>query len=166
MPYSAYSGTSTDLPVITLASGRTIPIFRLDIGSGTAENQVTTTMPVTGPLTDAQLRAAVIPVSVPAGVVVTADVPSPNTWVDFTNVTVTQAAAIQVLAANTNRRYASVCNVGAQPCWMGPSAAEISDTQGPWYVPTLATVFVDGRFAVFARATSAGTTTIAPAEYL
>lgn len=83
-------------------------------GSGTAL-PVSGTVTATGPLTDAQLRAAVVPVSLPAGGAMT----------DRSGTIAAGGTAQQVAASNAARRYLLIQNLSNGVLWVnttGPAA--------------------------------------------
>jgi hypothetical protein len=104
-PLTGEGDATADLRAVELASGKKVFPVRLDLGAGTAESHAAGTVPVsgtvavTGPLTDAQLRASVVPVSA---------IPSNVGVANSTGSTLSVTTAVTLLAAFAGRRRAMV----------------------------------------------------------
>jgi hypothetical protein len=110
--------------LIELASGKFVAPVRIDKGTGTAESLVTDSnpFPVTGPVTDAQLRASAVPVSaaalpLPSGAATQATLAEVDTTLDAILASMSGSAAVdsgssvtvgatttQILAADATRK--------------------------------------------------------------
>jgi hypothetical protein len=98
-------GTTESLAFDEFADGSKAGVVRLDLGVGSAESRAEGTVPVsgtvavTGPLTDAQLRATAVPVSTQQANTASANVPG-----SVASVAAGPSAATTVLAAFAARR--------------------------------------------------------------
>jgi hypothetical protein len=136
-PLTGEGDATADLRAVELASGKKVFPVRLDLGAGTAEALAAGTVPVsgtvavTGPLTDAQLRAVAVPVS---GALSTAPSVTASANVAGSPVSVGTGAPVTVLAAFAGRKMATIIPEGDVYMTLGGTAAN-TDAKLPAYTP-------------------------------
>jgi hypothetical protein len=128
-------GTTEPLRFVELSTGKKVSTNRLDVGVGTAEDIVEAIVaghvPVSGPLTDAQLRDTPVPVS---GTLSTVPSVAASASVAGSPVSVGTGAAVTVLAAFAGRKMATIIPEGDAYMSLGGTASA-ANAKLPAYTP-------------------------------